>query len=37
MTIPRACRAAYETSTSISSIAAGEEARIFYLPIDYTG
>jgi hypothetical protein len=37
LTILCACRAAKETSTSISGIVAGEEATIFYLSIDYTG
>jgi hypothetical protein len=37
LTIPCACRAAYETSTSISGAAVREEANIFYLSIDYMG
>jgi hypothetical protein len=32
-----ACRAAYETSTSISGAVAEEEDSIVYLSIDYTG
>jgi hypothetical protein len=37
LTIPCACGAANETSTSISGTVVGEEANIFYLSIDYTG
>jgi hypothetical protein len=37
LTIPCACGATYEMSTSISGAAAGEESCIFYLSIDYTG
>jgi hypothetical protein len=35
--IPCACGAAYEMSTSISGVVAGEKANISYLSIDYTG
>jgi hypothetical protein len=37
LTIPCACGAAYETSTSISIAVVNEEAGIFYLYIDCTG
>jgi hypothetical protein len=37
LTISCVCKAAYETSTSISGAVVGEEANIFYLSIDCTG
>jgi hypothetical protein len=37
LTIPCTFGATYETSTSISSTVAGEEASISYLSINYTG